>query len=164
MLAKMDDEDDPAKVHGHITSLAVNRHYRKLGLASRLMRASMHSMVELYNAKYCSLHVRETNYAAIHLYNDTLGFQKQAKERGYYADGEDAWEMRKMLSREEVGLPPLEATEESKTEEKGGKKEEEKTTAGAGAAAAAGGGGSGGASAAGGAGESAAADARTEGK
>lgn len=32
-------------------------------------------MVEIYDAKYCSLHVRETNEAAKHLYKVTLQFK-----------------------------------------------------------------------------------------
>lgn len=33
-------EEDADVIHGHITSLAVKKTYRKLGLATRLMRAS----------------------------------------------------------------------------------------------------------------------------
>ena len=36
-LCRDDEETDP---HGHITSLAVLRTHRKLGLATKLMRAS----------------------------------------------------------------------------------------------------------------------------
>lgn len=32
-------------------------------------------MVEVYGAKYMSLHVRKSNRAAIHLYRDTLQFE-----------------------------------------------------------------------------------------
>ena len=38
VLAKMEDEEDDA--HGHITSLAVLRSHRKLGLATHLMQNS----------------------------------------------------------------------------------------------------------------------------
>jgi 1,4-dihydroxy-2-naphthoate octaprenyltransferase len=31
-------------------------------------------MLEVYNARYCSLHVRVGNATAYHLYKDTLGF------------------------------------------------------------------------------------------
>lgn len=61
-------------------------------------------MVECFNAQYCSLHVRETNYAAFHLYKDTLHFQVHGVEPKYYADGENAFEMRRKLNRELVGL------------------------------------------------------------
>jgi len=64
-------------------------------------------MVELFNAKYISLHVRETNFAAFHLYRDTLKFTVHGTEAKYYADGENAFDMRKVLTRESFGLPPL---------------------------------------------------------
>jgi hypothetical protein len=64
-------------------------------------------MVEVYGAKYCSLHVRYTNYAAIHLYTVTLGFDIHGVEPKYYADGEDAYDMRHKLNRAIVGLPEL---------------------------------------------------------
>lgn len=63
-------------------------------------------MVELYAVSYVSLHVRETNYAAYHLYHDTLKFAQHGMEPKYYADGENAFDMRRQLSRELFGLPP----------------------------------------------------------
>jgi len=39
------------------------------------MHLSERAMVENFNAEYCSLHVRETNTAAKHLYTQTLGFR-----------------------------------------------------------------------------------------
>lgn len=41
------------------------------------------AMRDVFDAKYCSLHVRETNRAAIGLYRDTLGFTVNAVEKGY---------------------------------------------------------------------------------
>lgn len=80
-------EEDPSDgiQHGHITSLSVMRTYRRLGLAEKLMRQSRISqqfvvnlleraMVEDYDAKYVSLHVRKSNRAALSLYRDTLQF------------------------------------------------------------------------------------------
>ena len=94
VLAKMeeDSEDEP---HGHITSLAVKRShrwinvfelifkisltsfickYRRLGLAQKLMDQASRSMIECFNAKYVSLHVRKSNRAALNLYTNTLKF------------------------------------------------------------------------------------------
>jgi hypothetical protein len=76
-------------------------------------------MVESFGAEYVSLHVREGNVAAIHLYRKTLKYQYVLWcdgalwrgdslltgsvlcccrvydiEKGYYADGEDAYDMR----------------------------------------------------------------------
>jgi N-alpha-acetyltransferase 10/11 len=98
VLAKMEEEE--TNPHGHITSLAVMRTHRKLGLATKLMLASQRSMVEVYRAKYCSLHVRKGNYAAFQLYRDVLKFDVHGIEAKYYADGEDAYDMRHPLSRE----------------------------------------------------------------
>lgn len=50
-------------------------------------------MRETYKAQYISLHVRRTNRAALGLYRDTLGFTVKDIEKGYYADGEDAYYM-----------------------------------------------------------------------
>lgn len=66
-----DSDDDP---HGHITSLAVKRSFRRLGLAQKLMDQASRAMVECFNAKYVSLHVRKSNRAALHLYTNTLRF------------------------------------------------------------------------------------------
>lgn len=52
VLAKM--EEDAKVPHGHITSLAVKRTHRKLGLATRLMRATHVSMQEVFKAKVCA--------------------------------------------------------------------------------------------------------------
>ena len=106
VLAKIDDEDPTKELHGHITSLAVKRSYRKTGLATKLMTLSQRSMVEMYGAKFVSLHVRETNFAAYHLYKHTLKFEQHGIEAKYYADGENAYDMRRQLSRELFRLGP----------------------------------------------------------
>eukprot|EP01043_Picozoa_sp_COSAG02_P034870 COSAG02_NODE_2463_length_8788_cov_3.119001_3_plen_117_part_00 len=87
-------EEDAEVLHGHITSLAVKKTYRKLGLATRLMRASQKQMASVFKAEYVSLHVRRSNKAAFHLYNETLGYEINDIEAKYYADGEDAYDMR----------------------------------------------------------------------
>lgn len=50
VLAKMEEEggqdDQP---HGHITSLAVKRTYRRLGIANKLMDQTARAMVETYS-------------------------------------------------------------------------------------------------------------------
>lgn len=52
-------------------------------------------MHEVFGAKYSSLHVRVTNRGAFHLYAETLRYEVHDREEGYYADGEDAFDMRK---------------------------------------------------------------------
>lgn len=68
-------EEEPDEVpHGHITSLAVMRQWRRLGIARRLMEYTARAMIEMYNARFVSLHVRVSNRAALHLYKNSLGF------------------------------------------------------------------------------------------
>lgn len=102
VLAKMNDDslsdDKDKEKHGHITSLAVLRTHRKLGIATKLMEASQRDQVECFQALYCSLHVRKSNKAAFHLYSETLDYLVHEKEIGYYADGEDAYSMRRWFT------------------------------------------------------------------
>jgi N-alpha-acetyltransferase 10/11 len=93
VLAKM-EEDNVEEVHGHITSLAVLRSYRKMGIANMLMIAAHGAMQETFKARYSSLHVRKSNEAAKHLYTRKLGYDIHAVEARYYADAEDAYDMR----------------------------------------------------------------------
>lgn len=97
VLAKM-EEDPDEKPHGHITSLAVKRSHRRLGLAQKLMDQASRAMVECFNAQYVSLHVRKSNRAALHLYENTLKFEVSEIEPKYYADGEDAYAMKRDLT------------------------------------------------------------------
>ncbi|KAF8541568.1 acyl-CoA N-acyltransferase, partial [Trichophaea hybrida] len=98
VLAKMEEEPSDGIQHGHITSLSVMRTHRRLGLAEKLMRQSQRAMSEAFGAKYVSLHVRVSNKAALHLYRDTLQFLVEKVEPKYYADGEDAYSMKKDLT------------------------------------------------------------------
>lgn len=99
-------EEEPTDVpHGHITSLSVLRTYRRLGLAEKLMTQSQKMMVEVFGAHYVSLHVRKTNRAALSLYKDTLKFNVEGIEKKYYADGEDAYAMRKNLIDTKKSVP-----------------------------------------------------------
>mmetsp|Transcript_100 Transcript_100/g.189 ORF Transcript_100/g.189 Transcript_100/m.189 type:complete len:190 (-) Transcript_100:185-754(-) len=96
VLAKM--EEDAGKnnepPHGHITSLSVLRTHRKRGIATSLMRRSQLEMEQVFSAHYVSLHVRRSNRAAFRLYSQTLKYEINGVEKGYYADGEDAYDMR----------------------------------------------------------------------
>lgn len=101
-LAKMEEDEapqqrsanSPSPRHGHITSLSVLRTHRKRGIATALMRRSQREMADVFDAEYVSLHVRKSNRAAYHLYSVTLAYEVNDVEKGYYADGEDAYDMR----------------------------------------------------------------------
>merc|ERR1711870_59910 len=60
-----------------------------------------------FQAEHVSLHVRVTNRSAFSLYSENLGFEIHDVEQKYYADKEDAYDMRKMfetgLKKQEVG-------------------------------------------------------------
>mmetsp|Transcript_82532 Transcript_82532/g.220591 ORF Transcript_82532/g.220591 Transcript_82532/m.220591 type:complete len:183 (-) Transcript_82532:41-589(-) len=98
VLAKMDETNTS---DGHITSIAVLRPFRKLGLATKLMQAAQKAMVECFGAKRVSLHVRVSNRAALGLYRRSLGFEVVSREHRYYRiEPEDAFFMRKTLQSE----------------------------------------------------------------
>ena len=96
VLSKI-EEDSDSLPHGHITSISILRTYRKLGLGCKLMTAAHEDMVSILDAKYVSLHVRKSNRAALGLYRDRLNYELVEIEEGYYADGEDAYCMRKVF-------------------------------------------------------------------
>ena len=54
-------------------------------------------MVEYYDASFASLHVRVSNRAALFMYKDNLNFEILGVEKGYYADKEDAYKMKKFF-------------------------------------------------------------------
>lgn len=81
-------------------------------------------MVEVYDSEYVSLHVRVGNRAAFSLYSGTLGYQIHDTEAKYYADGEDAYDMRKNFNRPKV--QPEETKDENKTENSEQKKKRNK--------------------------------------
>ena len=83
VLAKMEEDlrqNQPK--HGHITSVSVLRTYRKRGIATALMRRSQKEMADVFEAEYVSLHVRESNRAAFHLYSVTLQYEVHDVEKG----------------------------------------------------------------------------------
>jgi len=92
-------------------------------------------MVEAFGAKYVSLHVRVSNKAALHLYRDTLQFEVDKVEDRYYADGENAYSMKKDLTFLEEAESESENEGEEKAEDvgidgdvpKGGEKKKKKS-------------------------------------
>ena len=122
----MEDEDlseaDQLKgrkmAHGHITSISVLRDYRKLGIATKLMRACHHAMKTVYSAKYCSLHVRVTNRAAFTLYKHVLGYEISSVADSYYADKEDAYDMKLYFDKNAKDIEIKNKAEDALEEEK----------------------------------------------
>jgi ribosomal protein S18 acetylase RimI-like enzyme len=74
------------------------------------MRRSQTEMANVFDSDYVSLHVRKSNRAAFHLYSVTLRYVVNDVEKGYYADGEDAYDMRCYFKKDkdENSEPPTE--------------------------------------------------------
>ena len=80
---------------GHLMNIAVDPHYRRQGIAQRLMEHGIEYLREL-EADCIELEVRKTNFEAVQLYSK-YGFEIVGQVRAYYQDGEDANLMRKDL-------------------------------------------------------------------
>jgi peptide alpha-N-acetyltransferase len=91
-------EEEPSKLPwGHITSLAVLLPYRGRRIAENLMKCAEVSLFHFYKVTTITLHVRVSNVAANKLYQEKLGFKIEMVDEKYYADGEDAFKMKKVL-------------------------------------------------------------------
>ncbi|NPA97487.1 MAG: GNAT family N-acetyltransferase [Crenarchaeota archaeon] len=93
---------------GHVVSVAVREGFRRLGLATMMMLASMTALRDEYGVEEVYLEVRVSNVAAIKLY-EKLGFKIVRKLESYYLDGEDAYLMAKDIgeSLDPIKVPPL---------------------------------------------------------
>ncbi|GKF90310.1 N-terminal acetyltransferase A complex catalytic subunit NAA10, partial [Tanacetum coccineum] len=61
----------------------------------------------VFGADYVSPHVRKSNRTMFNLYTKTLGYQIHDMEAKYYADGEDSYDMRKLLKGKPQPQPHL---------------------------------------------------------
>lgn len=91
--------------HGHVTALTVAPQYRRLGLA-QVLTVALERGCEEQKAWFVDLFVREGNETAVGLYRG-LGYSVFRRVVDYYSDdptgrktGEDAFDMRKPLSRD----------------------------------------------------------------
>jgi ribosomal protein S18 acetylase RimI-like enzyme len=81
---------------GEIASLAVGPPYRRSGVATALLRATIRKLKHA-GAASVWLIVRRENREAIQLYRK-LGFLRTATVPHYYGDGSSGWRMRLRLS------------------------------------------------------------------
>jgi ribosomal-protein-alanine N-acetyltransferase len=77
-----------------VASIAVDKEYRRKGIAEGLMRKSLEAMESL-GATSITLVVRISNASALKLYHK-LGFTKSKLLTKYYQDKEDAYLMKKI--------------------------------------------------------------------
>ena len=80
---------------GHVISIAVLPHARRIGIGTSLMSRTFEALRE-YGASEVYLEVRVSNEPAINLYRK-LGFTVIRRLVGYYVDGEDAYLMARRL-------------------------------------------------------------------
>eukprot|EP00041_Stephanoeca_diplocostata_P007960 m.113996 g.113996 ORF g.113996 m.113996 type:complete len:177 (-) comp17113_c0_seq1:162-692(-) len=90
--------------HGHVTAVTVAPEFRRLGLAARMMDGLEFISDKIYNGYFVDLFVRRSNDVAVGMY-EKMGYVVYRTVLGYYSsgadeDGEDAFDMRKALSRD----------------------------------------------------------------
>ena len=78
---------------GHVVSVAVDPRHRRRGIGTALLSAVTHKFVE-EGVEQIHLEVRKGNTAGISFY-ERMGFRIFSEIRDYYADGEDAWVLRR---------------------------------------------------------------------
>lgn len=81
--------------NAEIADICVNPEEQGKGTGNELMQAAITECIQR-RCENITLEVRKSNTPAISLYKK-YGFEKAAVRRSYYADGEDAWLMRKVL-------------------------------------------------------------------
>lgn len=89
--------------HGHVSAVTVGPNYRRLGLASKLMRFCEALSQDTYNCYYVDLFVRKSNSVAINMYLQ-FGYVVYRTILQYYSGEEDAYDMRKSLARDKDKL------------------------------------------------------------
>jgi len=73
---------------GHILNVAVNPDVRGTGVGRMLVQKVLDECSSA-GASFVSLEVRESNFAAIHLYHK-MGFMEMGRRKRYYENSEDA--------------------------------------------------------------------------
>lgn len=84
--------------HGHVTAVTVPPEYRRLGMATRLMTV-LEEESDRAKGFFVDLFVRRSNQLAIDMYSK-MGYSVYRQVIGYYSGEEDAYDMRKPLSRD----------------------------------------------------------------
>eukprot|EP00327_Prymnesium_parvum_P008892 CAMPEP_0182804592 /NCGR_PEP_ID=MMETSP0006_2-20121128/4632_1 /TAXON_ID=97485 /ORGANISM="Prymnesium parvum, Strain Texoma1" /LENGTH=146 /DNA_ID=CAMNT_0024930119 /DNA_START=1 /DNA_END=441 /DNA_ORIENTATION=- len=84
--------------HGHVTAVTVPPEYRRLGMATKLMD-ELERVSEWDKCYFVDLFVRKSNALAIGMYTK-MGYSIYRQVIGYYSGEEDAYDMRKALSRD----------------------------------------------------------------
>ncbi|EDV94046.1 N-alpha-acetyltransferase 20 [Drosophila grimshawi] len=104
---------DSSQLHGHVCSLTVSADYRRLSIASLLMKYFAH-ILDLKYAWYVDLFLRCSNQSALKLYC-ALGYTLRRVLLDYYPGNpeEDAYDMMMPLSVDVNGISLSQASRES---------------------------------------------------
>ena len=78
-----------SKAKAHVISVAVSHDHRQKGYAMKMMQYVLDQVRVIGNVAKITLEVRESNSAAIHLYEKINYIQEKVLSR-YYSDGENA--------------------------------------------------------------------------
>lgn len=97
VMGKAEGEDE--EWHGHVTAVTVAPPFRRMGLATRLMDFLEDVSESVYQGYFVDLFVRMSNNVAIDWYKQ-MGYVVYRQVIGYYSGDEDAYDMRKALSRD----------------------------------------------------------------
>lgn len=102
--------------HGHISAVTVAPECRRLGLARTLVAEVERVSDKQYKGVFADLFVRVSNTVAISMYKK-LGYTVYRRVLGYYSGEEDAFDMRKALSRDAEGASVVPLKRPIKAEE-----------------------------------------------
>ncbi|GAB4821243.1 hypothetical protein N2152v2_008289 [Parachlorella kessleri] len=94
--------------HGHVTAVTVAPAYRRQRLADKLMALLEDVTEKMHDGYFVDLFVRVSNAVAINMYSK-FGYSVYRRVLGYYSNDEDAFDMRKAMSRdkEKKSVVPL---------------------------------------------------------
>lgn len=97
VIGKTEGEGD--QWHGHVSAVTVAPEFRRLGLATKLMKFTETLSQHTYNCYFVDLFVRKSNSLAISMYK-RMGYVVYRTILNYYGGNEDAYDMRKALARD----------------------------------------------------------------
>ena len=85
--------------HGHVTAVTVAPDFRRLKLAEKMMKGLEDISEFQHHGYFVDLFVRVSNDVAVGMYRK-FGYSVYRRVIGYYSGEEDAYDMRKALSRD----------------------------------------------------------------
>ena len=106
------EADGPHVMRGYIAMLAVETSYRRYGIGSTLVKASIERMRDVAKCAEIVLETEVTNKGALNLY-ERLGFARDERLLKYYLNGVDAFRLALWFDRAEPEPDGEEAVKES---------------------------------------------------